>query len=81
MGDKVLIEGVSIGIGSTGLGYNSEEFEYKLFELTEVDANVGGLGSVTYNMSGDIPSGLITPGSYDAPNSVGASLLEETPTG
>ena len=77
VGDKVLIEGVSVGIGSTGLGYNSEEFEYKLFELTEVDANVGGLGSVTYNMSGDIPSGLITPGSYDAPNSVGARIIPE----
>ena len=77
VGDKVLIEGVSIGIGSTGLGYNSEEFEYKLFELTAVDANVGGLGSVTYNMSGDIPSGLTTPGSYDAPNSVGARIIPE----
>ena len=77
VGDKVLIEGVSIGIGSTGLGYNSEEFEYKLFELTEVDANVGGLGSVTYSMSGDIPSGLITPGSYDAPNSVGARIIPQ----
>ena len=28
-------------------------------------------------MSGDIPSGLTTPGSYDAPNSVGARIIPE----
>ena len=77
VGDKVLIEGVSIGIGSTGLGYNSEGYDYKLFELTAVDENIGGIGTVTYSMSGDLPSGVLTPGLYDAPNSVGARIIAE----
>ena len=77
VGDKVLIEGVSIGIGSTGLGYNSEDYEYKLFELTAVDENIGGIGSVAYNITGDLPSGLLTPGSFDSSNSVGARIVPE----
>ena len=77
VGDKVLIEGVSIGIGSTGLGYNSEGYDYKLFELTAVDENIGGIGTVTYSMSGDLPSGVLTPGLYDQPNSVGARIIAE----
>ena len=77
VGDKVLVEGVSIGIGSTGLGYNSEGFDYKLFEITEVDENIGGIGSVTYSMSGNLPSGILSPGLYDAPNSVGARIIPE----
>jgi len=77
VGDKVLVEGVSIGIGSTGLGYNSEGFDYKLFEITEIDENIGGIGSVTYSMSGDLPSGVLSPGLYNAPNSVGARIIPE----
>ena len=77
VGDKVLIEGVSIGIGSTGLGYNSEGYDFKLFEITEVDENIGGIGSVTYNMSGDLPSGILSPGLYDSANSVGARIIPE----
>ena len=49
VGDKVLIENI-ISVGTTARGYNSEEYNYKLFELTEVDANIGGLGIVTYSM-------------------------------
>ena len=77
VGDKVLIEGVSIGIGSTGLGYNSEGYDYKLFEITEVDENLGGIGNVTYSMVGDLPSGVLTPGLYDLPNSAGARIIPE----
>ena len=77
VGDKVLVEGISIGIGSTGLGYNSEGYDYKLFELTEVDENIGGIGTVTYSMSGFLPSGILSPGLYDAPNSAGARIIPE----
>ena len=34
--DKVLVENVSIGIGSTGRGFNSAEYDYKLFTITAV---------------------------------------------
>ena len=28
-----MIEGVSVGLGSTGKGYNSVNYNYKLFEI------------------------------------------------
>ena len=33
VGKKVMIEGVSVGVGSTGKGYNSENYDYTLFEI------------------------------------------------
>ena len=29
--DEVLVEGVSVGVGSTGKGFNTENYDYKLF--------------------------------------------------
>ena len=47
VGKKVMIEGVSVGVGSTGKGYNSESYNYTLFEILETDPNIGGaLGAV-----------------------------------
>ena len=68
IGDKVLIEGVSVGVGSTGTNFNSAEYNYKLFELTEVTSNLGGIGSVRFNMS-DVIKINETPGQFDAVNS------------
>ena len=60
VGKKVMIEGVSVGVGSTGKGYNSANYEYKLFEILATDPNVGGtLGSITYSLAGVIPDGEI----------------------
>ena len=36
IGDKVLVENVSVGVGSTGKGFNSSEYDYKLYTLTAV---------------------------------------------
>ena len=38
-------------LGTTARGYNSSEYDYKLFNLTEVDPNLGGIGSITYNLT------------------------------
>ena len=54
VGDKVLVEGISVGVGSTGTGYNSSGFDYKLFDVTGITENLGGIGSVTYSMSGSV---------------------------
>ena len=35
VGELVFIEGISVGVGSTGRGYNSAEYDYKLFNITE----------------------------------------------
>ena len=69
----VYVEGISVGIGTTARGYNSSEYDYKLFNLTEVDPNLGGIGSITYNLTdffGDLAPEL-TPGTYDFVNSAG----------
>ena len=79
VGDKVLIENISVGVGSTARGYNSAEYDYKLFELTEVDENIGGLGIVTYTLY-DYYSDLnpeVTPGQYDSVNSIGRIIPEK----
>ena len=71
--DKVLVENVSVGVGTTGLGFNSVDYGYKLFEVTSVDENLGGIGTVYYNISDVLegkPVGSI-PGQYDAVNSSG----------
>jgi len=73
VGDLVYVEGISVGVGTTARGYNSSEYDYKLFNLTEIDANLGGIGSITYNLTdffGDLAPEL-TPGTYDFVNSAG----------
>ena len=74
--DRVLIENVSVGIGSTLKGYNSNAYGYQLFTLTAVDKNLGGIGSVTYNLSNYINSGE-NPGTFDALNSSGRIIPEK----
>ena len=66
VGKKVIIEGVSVGVGSTGKGYNSENYDYTLFEILETDPNIGGtLGTVRYNLSNIIDEGEI-PGTFQS---------------
>ncbi len=79
VGDKVLVENISVGVGTTARGYNSAEYNYKLFELTEVDSNIGGLGIVTFSLY-DYYSDLnpeVTPGQFDANTSSGRIIPEK----
>ena len=69
--DKILVENVSVGVGSTGVGYNSVDYGYKLFDVTSVDENLGGIGTVYYNIEDVLatkPTGSI-PGTFDSANS------------
>ena len=76
VGKKVMIEGISVGVGSTGSGYNSANYEYKLFEILATDPNIGGtLGTITYSLAGVIPDGKI-PGTYNS-SSIGRVIREE----
>ena len=73
VGDEVFIEGVSVGVGTTARGYNSKDYDYKLFSITAVDQNYGGIGTVTYNLSNYF-TGLapgLSAGSFDFINSSG----------
>ena len=77
--DKVLVENVSVGVGTTGLGFNSVDYGYKLFEVTSVDENLGGIGTVYYNITDVLdgkPVGSI-PGTYDAVNSAGRIINQK----
>jgi hypothetical protein len=76
VGSKVLIEGISVGVGTTGIGYNSSSYNYSLFTLTAVDSNIGGsVGIVTYNLSEYIEDGEI-PGNFAEKRSFGRIIPE-----
>jgi hypothetical protein len=75
--DKVLIENISVGITSTGRGFNSENYNYQLFTLTSVTENLGELGgSVTYNLNGFL-TGSESPGTFDPNNSSGRIIAQK----
>jgi len=76
VGGRVLIEGISVGIESTGKGYNSSNYNYSLFTLTDVDPNIGGaVGVVTFNLSSYLKDEEI-PGNFNAFNSSGRIVPE-----
>lgn len=72
LGSKVLIENTSVGIATTGKGYNSANYDYSLFTLTGINTNTG---TVTYNLSSYLKSGEI-PGKFDARYSAGKIIPE-----
>ena len=52
VGDEIFVENASV-TGATGniKGFNSNEYNYNFFEVTQVSKNIGGIGIVTYSMS------------------------------
>jgi hypothetical protein len=71
VGDRVLIEHVSVGIKTTGKGYNSEKYNYSLFVINNVDSNLGGAGAtVSYSLANYLNSNEF-PGSFNSNNSSG----------
>ena len=77
VGDKVLIENVSVGVGTTGYGYNSSKYEYSLFTLTDVNIPLGGqVGFVTYSLDGLLPENAY-PGNQDVLNSAGVIIPQK----
>ena len=68
LGDNVLVENASVGIGSTAKGFNSKEYGYTRFKLTGIATNLGGIGTVTYNLGGHLGVGE-TPGRFDSTTS------------
>ena len=52
VGDQIFVENASV-TGATGniKGFNSNEYDYNFFEVTQVSKNIGGIGIVTYSMS------------------------------
>jgi hypothetical protein len=74
--DRVLIENVSVGVATTAKGYNSKDYNYQLFTLTDVDENRGGIGSVSYSLSGLLEDSEY-PGNFDILNSSARIIPEK----
>ena len=74
VGDEVMIENVSIG--GTGKGYNSKDYGYRLFTLTSVTPNIGGIGEVSYNLGTELV-GEENPGEFDSINSAGQIIAQK----
>jgi len=72
--DKVLIENVSIGIGSTSKGFNSENYKHRFFNLESVTPNIGGIGTVSYSLEEFLESNEV-PGTFDEVNSISARII------
>ena len=52
VGDRILVENASVGVGSTAKGFNSDEYNYALFTVTATHPNLGGnIGVVTYSFA------------------------------
>lgn len=76
IGTRVFVEGISVGVNSTGKGYNSDGYNYSFFTITNTDPNIGGADpTVTYNLTEFLGVGEL-PGRYDRVNSVGRIIPE-----
>jgi len=69
IGDKLYVE--NIGIGSTGSGYNSSDYNYDPFVITGVNTNPGG-GNAT--VSYKLDSSVTSPGIFSGPSSSGQAI-------
>lgn len=73
IGDKILVENVV----SDGTGYNSSNYGYKLFTVTDRDPNIGGgNGTIKYSLA-DVLTISQSPGNFDSVNSVGRVIPEK----
>ena len=72
VGDKIIVEGTST---TSGLTYNSKEYDYSLFEINEIDLS-GPLPTIKYSIEKYLSSSL-TPGIFDAENSSGIVTPEK----
>ena len=76
IGSRVLVENVNIGIGTTGKGYNSEQYKHQFFTVVGVKTNAGGSGAyVEYSLEDVLKTGEV-PGNVVSLNS--ASVVPES---
>ena len=71
VGEMVMVENISVGVGTTGIGFNSRDYGYRYFRITDTQKNAGGAGAyIEYSMEGILEEGSIT-GNYDPSRSFG----------
>lgn len=71
IGDMVMIENISVGVGTTGVGFNSRDYGYRYFRVTAIDKKAGGSGAyIEYSLEDTLKEGDV-PGNYDPARSFG----------
>ena len=76
IGKRIIVENTNTQTALPGRGFNSSAYEYKLFTLTDVDANIGGdFPTITYNIKNDLLPGE-DPGQFDSFDSFGTVTPE-----
>lgn len=77
VGDRILVESVSVGTAVTSKGYNSKNYNYALFTLTSANPQYGGSGAnIVYSLSNYL-SNSESPGTFDVENSAGIVVPEK----
>ena len=76
IGDKVLIENISVGVATTAIGFNSKNYNYQLFTINNVDENIGGIGTVSYSLEGYLNENEIV-GNFDPDLSSGRIIAKK----
>jgi hypothetical protein len=61
-GDKILVEGSNVGVGSTGIGFNSLNYNYALFEVvgTSVNNSLSIPGPTRFSLATPAAAGIVT---------------------
>ena len=76
IGDNVLVENIGIVEDPLSSGYNSEDYNYQLFQLVDVLASLGGSGAyVTYSLANYLSAGKV-PGVVSSLNTSGRVIPE-----
>ena len=75
-GERFLLENTSVGLGSTGLGYNSKNYGYHLWTITASSGQVGGANAFIEYTMGDFIGAGQTPGTMKPAESAGRLVLE-----
>lgn len=71
VGGKIFVEKLNVGVGSTARGYNSENYSYQFFTVTDLNPSLGGSGAyVDYSLK-EYLSDSDVPGNVDLLNSSG----------
>ena len=75
-GEKFLLENVSVGVGSTGTGYNSGDYGFHYWTITAASGQVGGSNAFIEFTMKDVLGVGATPGRMDTSESAGRLVLE-----
>jgi hypothetical protein len=70
VGMNIMVENASVGVASTGNGYNSSQYDYDLFTISGVSTNLGAYPTISWSMADHlIKADNQLPGQFDSVNS------------